>query len=253
MSALPMTPSRKISSTVLSARPSRQGSSAAARAQGMTTAAIQATTTRRGRGGVCVCARARSARAQTQTPPRPRRAVVAWIAAVVIPCALAAALLPWRDGLALSTVLLIFLLGVIGNALIGGVAPAAVAAVIAGLLANYFYTPPIGSLTITQPGNVFALLVFIVVGVTVASIVDRSAIRARQATQGKAEAQLVAAAATSVVNSPNPVHAVLEQARLGFAMTSVALLAKDPTAPNTYQLIGAAGTPADHARAALHV
>jgi len=189
-------------------------------------------------------ARTRSARAQTG--PRPRR-LVAWIAAVAIPCALAAALLPWRDGLALSTVLLIFLLGVIGNALIGGAAPAAVAAVIAGLLANYFYTPPIGSLTITQPGNVFALLVFIVVGVTVASIVDRSAIRARQATQGKAEAQLVAAAATSVVNSPNPVHAVLEQARLGFAMTSVALLAKDPTAPNTYQLIGAAGTPADHA------
>src|SRR5664279_2476260 len=119
MRALPMTPSRKISSTVLSARPSRQGSSTAARAQGMTTAAIQATT-RRGRGCVCVWARAkrvRAARTQTQTQPRPRR-VVAWIAAVVIPCALAAVLLPWRDGLALSTVLLIFLLGVIGNALI---------------------------------------------------------------------------------------------------------------------------------------
>ena len=99
-----------------------------------------------------------------------------------------------------------------------------------------------------NPSNVFALVVFIVVGVTVASIVDRSAIRARQAVQGKAEAQLVAAAATSAVNSPNPVHAVLQQARIGFAMTSVALLAKDPTAPNTYQLIGAAGTPPSHHR-----
>jgi len=188
-------------------------------------------------------ARARSAGAQTQTPPRPRRVVVAWIAAVVIPCALAAALLPWRDGLALSTVLLIFLLGVIGNALIGGVAPAAAAALIAGLLANYLYTPPIGSLTISRPENVFALVVFVIVGVTVASVVDRSAVRARQAVQGRTEAQLVAAAATSVVNSPNPVHAVLEQARLGFAMTSVALLAKNPTSLNTYQLIGAAGTP----------
>src|SRR5664279_5673498 len=102
-------------------------------------------------------ARARSDRAQTG--PHPRRRLVAWIAAVAIPCALAAVLLPWRDGLALSTVLLIFLLGVIGNALIGGVAPAAVAAVIAGLLANYYYTPPIGSLTITTPGNAFALVV----------------------------------------------------------------------------------------------
>src|SRR5664280_1235197 len=51
-------------------------------------------------------ARTRSARAQAG--PRPRR-LGAWIAAVAIPCALAAALLPWRDGLALSTVLLIFL------------------------------------------------------------------------------------------------------------------------------------------------
>jgi len=185
-------------------------------------------------------ARTRSARAQTG--PRPR-GMVAWIAALVLPCALAVALLPLRNGLALSTVLLIFLLGVIGNALVGGVAPAAAAALIAGLLANYLYTPPIGSLTISQPENVFALVVFVVVGVTVASVVDRSAIRARQAVQGKAEAQLVAAAATSAVNSPNPVHAVLQQARIGFAMTSVALLAKDPTAPNTYQLIGAAGTP----------
>src|SRR5664279_1982935 len=102
-------------------------------------------------------ARTRSARAQTG--PRPR-GMVAWIAALVLPCALAVALLPLRNGLALSTVLLVFLLGVIGNALIGGVAPAAAAALIAGLLANYLYTPPIGSLTISQPENVFALAVF---------------------------------------------------------------------------------------------
>ncbi|HEY5150346.1 MAG TPA: DUF4118 domain-containing protein, partial [Mycobacterium sp.] len=185
-------------------------------------------------------ARTRSARAQTQ--PRPR-GMVAWIAALLLPCALAAALLPWRNGLALSTVLLVFLLGVIGNALIGGVAPAAAAALIAGLLANYLYTPPIGSLTISQPENVFALGVFVVVGVTVASVVDRSAIRARQATQGKAEAQLVAAAATSIVNSPDPVHAVLEQARIGFAMTAVALLDPSKATPPGARQLGSAGAP----------
>ena len=130
-----------------------------------------------------------------------------------------------RDTLSLTTVLLIFLLGVLGNALIGGVLPAAVAAVIAGLLANFLFTPPFGSFTITEPENVFALVVFVVVGVTVASVVDRSATRARQAAQGRAEAQLVAAAATSVLNSADPVHAVLEQARVGFGMRSVALLA----------------------------
>jgi len=53
-----------------------------------------------------------------------------------------------------------------------------VAAVIAGLLANYLYTPPYGSFTITQPENAFSLFVFVVVGVTVASVVDRGTLRA---------------------------------------------------------------------------
>ena len=141
---------------------------------------------------------------------------------MLLPIALAALMLPFRDSLGLSTVLLIFLLGVLGNALIGGVLPAAAAAVIAGLLANFLFTPPFGSFTISEPENVFALVVFVVVGVTVASVVDRSATRARQAAQGRAEAQLVAAAATSVLNSADPVHAVLEQARVGFGMRSVA-------------------------------
>ena len=172
--------------------------------------------------------------------PGPGR-VGSWIAAVLLPLALAALLLPWRGSLGLSTVLLIFLLGVLGNALIGGVLPAAVAAVTAGLLANYFYTPPFGSFTITHVENAFALVVFVIVGVTVASVVDRSSIRARQAAQGKAEAQLVAAAATSVINSTDPVHAVLEQARIGFGMQAVQLLATVDAADSTDRVVGSAG------------
>jgi len=148
-----------------------------------------------------------------------------WLAAVLIPGVLAVLLLPFRHDLALSTVLLIFLLGVLANALIGGALPAALAAVIAGLLANLLFTPPYGSLTIEQPENAFALLVFVVVGVTVASVVDRSAVRAVQAARGRAEAQLVAAAATSVIDAADPLHAVLEQARAGFGMRSAVLLA----------------------------
>jgi len=153
---------------------------------------------------------------------------------------LAALLWPWRDGLGLSTVLLVFLLGVLANALIGGVLPAAVAAVIAGLLANFLFTPPFGSFTITEPENAFALVVFVIIGVTVASVVDRSALRARQAARGRSEAQLVAAAATSVLDSPDPVHAVLEQARVGFGMRSVLLLSTTgPDAP--HEVVSSAG------------
>ena len=165
-----------------------------------------------------------------------------WVLAVLLPCALAAAMVPFRDAFTLSTVLLIFLLGVLSNALIGGVAPAALGAVIAGLLANFLFTPPVGSLTISQPENAFALVVFVIVGVTVASVVDRSAGRARQAAQGRAEAQLIAAAATGVINSADPVHAVLEQARVGFGMRSVLLLSTSEDAIGGHRIVSSAGS-----------
>jgi two-component system sensor histidine kinase KdpD len=121
-------------------------------------------------------------------------------------------------------VLLVLVLGVQATALIGGVLPAAVTAVVAGLLANVLFTPPYGSLTIEQPQNAFALAVFAVVGVTVASIVDRSRAAAGQAAKGRAEAQLLAAMANSMAQPGDPLTAVLEQARVGFGMAGAALL-----------------------------
>jgi len=186
--------------------------------------------------------RARSPRRMVRPDAGPR-GWWSWAAAVLLPVVVAAALLPFRGSLTLSTVLLILLLGVLGNALIGGVAPAALAAVIAGLLANLLFTPPIGSFTIAQPANAFALVVFVVVGVTVSSVVDRSAARARQAAQGRAEAQLIAAVATAVLNSADPVHAVLEQARVGFQMRSVALLSSSGNRTGDYRVVGTADGP----------
>jgi two-component system, OmpR family, sensor histidine kinase KdpD len=160
----------------------------------------------------------------TATPLARRKArhpLLAWPSAVLGPAALAALLLPWRTDLNLTTVLLIFSLGVLGNALVGGVLPAALSAVIAGILANLLYTPPYGSLTIQEPANAFSLLVFLIVGVTVASIVDRSRARSREAEQGRAEAQLLAAVGTGAVQANDPLHAVLDRARIGFAMDGV--------------------------------
>lgn len=161
----------------------------------------------------------------------PRR-WTSWLAAVLIPVLLALALLPLRGALNLTTVLLVFQLGVLGNALIGGVLPAAAAAVIAGVLANLLFVPPIGSLTIAQPENAFAIVVFVIVGVTVASVVDRSGQRAVEAARGRAEAQMIAAAATGIVEDADPVRVVLEQARVAFGMRRARLLHEgDDTAP----------------------
>lgn len=152
----------------------------------------------------------------------------AWLTAVVVPIALAAALLPWQAAMNLSTVLLVFLLGVLAAALVGGIAPAVVTAVLAGLLANFLYTRPLGSLTVAQPQNVFALFVFVAVGVTVASIVHRSRARAAQARQGRAEAQLLADVALRSATSDTPVEAILDQARIGFGMSTALLVSESP-------------------------
>ena len=90
-------------------------------------------------------------------PPRRARTKLAWAAAVLVPVVLAALMLLVRSALGLPTVLLVFLLGVQATALIGGVLPAAVTAVIAGVMANLLFTPPYGSLTIAEPQNAFAL------------------------------------------------------------------------------------------------
>ncbi len=167
----------------------------------------------------------------------------AWAAAAAVPVLLAAAMLPLRGALNLPTVLLILLLGVQTTALIGGMLPAGVTAVIASVLANLFFTPPYGSLTIAAPQNAFALVVFIVVGVSVASIVDRSRASAVQAARGRADAQMLAAVAGTMAGPGNPVAAVLEQARVGFGMHTAALLtATDSTRPGM-GVLAVAGRP----------
>ncbi len=171
------------------------------------------------------------------------RTTLAWAAAVVVPLVLAALMLLVRSGLGLPTVLLVFLLGVQAAALIGGVLPAAVTAVIAGLLANLLFTPPYGSLTIAEPQNVFALLVFVIVGVTVATIVDRSRTAAEQASRGKAEAQLLASVANTMALPGNPLLAVLDQARIGFSMNSALLLNGGEAGPGARTVVAAVGDP----------
>jgi two-component system sensor histidine kinase KdpD len=176
-------------------------------------------------------------------PPRWRTAVrpraLPWVASVLVPVALALALLPFRDALNLTTVLQIFILGILATALIGGVAAAAVSALIAGLLANFMFTPPYGSLTIAEPPNLFALLVFLAVGVTVASVVDLSRRRAGEAARGRTEAQLLASLAGQSANAADPVQQVLEQARAGFGMQAVVLT--DVTVDRPPEVVAVAG------------
>ena len=56
------------------------------------------------------------------------------------------------------------------------------------LLLNYFFTPPLHTLTVADVDNVVALVLFLVVAVAVASVVDTAARRAVQADLARREA-----------------------------------------------------------------
>ena len=86
--------------------------------------------------------------------------------AIVLPPALQLTLdlLPHNQ---LSTDMLVQLTGIVAVALVGGLRPAVLAAVLAGLFVNYFSVRPFRSLLVIDAEHVLALVVFLLVAVAV--------------------------------------------------------------------------------------
>ena len=84
----------------------------------------------------------------------------------------------------------LFFIGVLVVALLGGVAPAALSALLSGLLLNYFLVDPRHTFTIAEPDSAITIVVLLAVAVAVAALVDGAAKRAREATQASREAEL---------------------------------------------------------------
>jgi len=139
-----------------------------------------------------------------------RRALVGiLIAAAGLPL-LTALLVAARPDLSLTDDLLIYLVAVVGLAVIGGFWPAVLAAASASLLLNWFFTPPLHTFTIDKPDNLLALLLFVTVAVAVSSVVHLAAIRAGQAARSREEARLLLALAQEVLGGADTPVAVLD-------------------------------------------
>jgi two-component system sensor histidine kinase KdpD len=151
-----------------------------------------------------------------------RRLLGALFAAVLVP-ALALSLIPLRNQLNLTSEMLLLLLAVVAVALVGGSYPAIGAAVAASLFLNYYFTEPTHTFTIARGNNVLAFVVFLVVAVTVSSVVDLAARRTRAATRANAEAETLAILAGSVLRGQDAVPALVERLREAFGMRSVTL------------------------------
>ncbi len=128
-----------------------------------------------------------------------------------------------RGTLTLASVLLIYLLAVVLVAVVGGTAPALLAAVGSFALANWYLTPPYHTFRIEQRDAVIALVVFVLVASTVSVAVDLAARRRAAVARGRAEAELLSRVAAQPVSDAS-VDAILAQVRDTFRMRSVALL-----------------------------
>ena len=105
--------------------------------------------------------------------------------------------------------LLIYLVAVVAVAVVGGFWPAVLAAIVASLLVNWYFTPPVHTLTIADGKSLLALLLFLTVAVTVSSVVHLAALRARQAARSTEEAEDLLALAQTVLGGEDTPAAVL--------------------------------------------
>jgi two-component system, OmpR family, sensor histidine kinase KdpD len=129
-----------------------------------------------------------------------------------------------REDISLSTEILTFLLTVVSVALIGGLFPAVLAAVLGFLLLNFYFAPPLHRFTVDERENLFAMGAFVLVAVAVSTVVDLAARRTREASRARAEAATLFTLSGSVLRGNRPMPALLAQLRESFGLDGVSLL-----------------------------
>lgn len=133
--------------------------------------------------------------------------------ATLLLTALTFALTAIRSELSLADDLLIYLLAVIAVAVVGGFGPAVLAAAAASFCLNWFFTPPLHTLTIEEPTNLLALLLFILVALSVSSVVHVAAGRATLAAERANEARSLLLLARTILGVDDSPGAVLAYVR----------------------------------------
>ncbi|MDO9457345.1 DUF4118 domain-containing protein [Nocardioides sp.] len=170
------------------------------------------------------------------------RQVAGWLAAVVMPVLLTSVLQAFQDTDQLPLAEMLLLAGTVVVALVGGLLPALVAAVVSFFALNYFFTDPTGQLTVAEPANLLALLVYVAVAAGVATVVDRASRRAGDALRARTEAATMSSLSRSVLTGQDTAEAIVERVREVFGQASVSLLAQGPSG---WEVVAHAGP--DHA------
>jgi two-component system, OmpR family, sensor histidine kinase KdpD len=167
-----------------------------------------------------------------------QRHATSWLAALVVPSAICAVVVFLVDPyLGIGGESAIFFIGVLVVALLGGVAPAALSALLSGLLLNYFLVDPKYTFTIAEPDSAVTVVVLLLVAVAVAALVDGAAGRAREARRASQEAELLALFAGSVLRGAD-LDTLLERVREAYSQRAVSLLREGLQGPVPVGCVG---------------
>ncbi len=168
------------------------------------------------------------------------RQAAGWVSAVVLPLALAWVLHGFQDTDQLPLAMLTLLASTVVVALVGGLLPALLAAIVGFLTLNYFFTPPVGGFTVAEPRNVLVLVVFVAVAAAVATVVDRASRRAAEATRARTEAATLGALSRSVLTGEDTSDAIVDRIRETFGQDAVSLLERGT---DGWRVLAATGSP----------
>ena len=171
------------------------------------------------------------------------RALTGVAVALILPTLLAWAMTKAGTVIGAGGHALLFLLSVVLTALVGGLVPALLCAVLCLGLLNYYFIAPVHTLRISEPHDVTSLVVFVVSALLVGSVVHRAAALSARANRSAAEANTLAAVARGIIVGEEALPSLLDELRTAFAMTSVALLDKSESDGAWRRVAGSASYP----------
>ncbi|OBG89029.1 histidine kinase [Mycobacterium sp. E136] len=153
-----------------------------------------------------------------------QRRLTSWLGAVAIPVAVCALTLVLPDRFRhIGGPGALFFVGVLGTAVLGGLAPAITAAVLSGVLITFFLVAPENTFSVHDTDSAIRALILLLFAVTVAMFVDRAARRVREARRANQEAALLALFADGALHDAD-LDGLLEHLRETYSQRGVSLV-----------------------------
>src|SRR6202040_4379041 len=105
-----------------------------------------------------------------------------------------------------TTVALSFLLAIVAFSAVWGMAVSVAMSLVAVVAFNYFFLPPIGTLTIADPQNWVALFAFLVTAIIASQLAERARREAQSANERRREAERLYKFSQRLLTSDNVVE-----------------------------------------------